>query len=187
MWDFVRERNTTRDIALVNLHKLTRLTIHLTSRWQLDMAHQTLQPETPHQGKIWLILYKPSDNQGNFYLHIPIYIIEPLCLRPRKYLRYLGWCVLGINGRVTLGTQDIGDEGELVDQGVYHYVVDATGFSRFPSVDTRADYRPYSCRSAGTRNRPRSHQTAKHGLILGISTFWIYLDPKQLPRKPYGA
>jgi len=87
---------------------------------------QTLQPETPQQGKIWLILYEPSDDQGNFYLDIPIYVIEPLCLRPRKYLRFLGWCVLGIEGHLKLGTQDIGDEGELVDQGIYHYVVEAT-------------------------------------------------------------
>ena len=38
-----------------------------------------------------------------------------------------------------LGTQDTGDEGELVDQGVYRYVVDATGFSRrSPSIDNCA-------------------------------------------------
>ncbi|KAH9959463.1 hypothetical protein BC827DRAFT_1134615 [Russula dissimulans] len=87
---------------------------------------QELPPETPQQGKLWLILYEPSDGPGNFYLDIPIYVIEPLCLRPRKYLRYLGWCVLGIEGHVILGDQDIGDEGGLVDQGVYHYVVNAT-------------------------------------------------------------
>jgi len=95
----------------------------------MAMAHQTLQPETPQQGRLWLILYEPSDGREHFYLDIPIYVIQPLCLRPRKYLRYLGWCVLGIEGRVMLGTQDIGDEGKLVDQGIYHYVVDATGFS----------------------------------------------------------
>ncbi|KAH9953599.1 hypothetical protein BC827DRAFT_1159154 [Russula dissimulans] len=90
------------------------------------MAHQTPQLKTPQQGKVWLILYDPSDSRGNFYLDIPMYVIEPLCLRPRKYLRYLGWCVLGIEGRVILGTEDIGDEGDLVNQGVYRYVVDAT-------------------------------------------------------------
>ena len=92
------------------------------------MALQTPQPGTPQQGKVWLILHESSDGQGNFYLDIPIYVIEPFCLRPRKYLRYLGWCVLGIEGRLMLGTQDVGDEGELVDQGVYRYVVDETGF-----------------------------------------------------------
>ncbi|KAH9959461.1 hypothetical protein BC827DRAFT_1377170 [Russula dissimulans] len=99
---------------------------------------QELPPETPQQGKLWLILYEPSDGPGNFYLDIPIYVIEPLCLRPRKYLRYLGWCVLGIEGHVILGDQDIGDEGGLVDQGVYHYVVNATGFSHSPLTDNRA-------------------------------------------------
>jgi hypothetical protein len=82
------------------------------------MTSQALQPVIPQQGKLWLILYEPSDGPGNFYIDIPIYVIEPLCLRPRKYLRYLGWCVLGIEGHVILGNQDIGDEGELVDQGV---------------------------------------------------------------------
>lgn len=102
------------------------------------MAHQTLQLETPQQGKVWLVLHEPSDRRGNFYLDISMYVIEPLCLRPRKYLRYLGWCVLGIEGRVMLGAQDIGDEGELVDQGVYHYVINATGFSRSPWIENRA-------------------------------------------------
>ncbi|KAH9959456.1 hypothetical protein BC827DRAFT_1361119 [Russula dissimulans] len=90
------------------------------------MTSQALQPVITQQGKLWLILYEPSDGPGNFYIDIPIYVIEPLCLRPRKYLRYLGWCVLGIEGHVILGNQDIGDEGELVDQGVYHYVVNET-------------------------------------------------------------
>jgi hypothetical protein len=101
------------------------------------MAHQTPQLKTPQQGKVWLILYDPSDSRGNFYLDIPMYVIEPLCLHPRKYLRYLGWCVLGIEGRVRLGTEDIGDEGDLVNQGVYRYVVDATGFSCSPLIDNR--------------------------------------------------
>jgi len=74
----------------------------------------------------------------NFYLDVPIHVIEPLCLHPRKYLRYLGWCILGIEGRVMLGTQDIGDKGELVDQGIYHYVVDTTGFSLSSLIDNRA-------------------------------------------------
>ena len=90
------------------------------------MAHQT-----PEQGKVWLILYEPSDGREFFYLDLPIHVLEPLCLRPRKYLRYLGWCVLGIEGRVMLDKQDIGVEGKLVDQGVYRYIVNATGLSHF--------------------------------------------------------
>jgi len=30
-----------------------------------------------------------------------------------------------------LDKQDIGDEGKLVDQGVYRYIVNATGLSHF--------------------------------------------------------
>jgi hypothetical protein len=32
-----------------------------------------------------------------FYLDIPLDDINPLCLRPRKYLLYLGWCILGLD------------------------------------------------------------------------------------------
>jgi len=125
---------TTRDIPSVRLG----IHLHLHPQWPMAMAYQTPQPEAPQQGKVWRILYEPSDGQGSFYIDIPIHIIEPLCLHPRKYLRYLGWCVLGIEGRVLLGAQDIGDEPELVNQGVHRYVVDATGFSRSPSIDNRA-------------------------------------------------
>jgi len=50
--------------------------------------------------------------------------VSTVCLRPRKYLRYLGWCILGVIGvlKDEQGTR-VALNGKLVDQGVYHYFV----------------------------------------------------------------
>ena len=78
-------------------------------------------PSQPQPGFIHLILLS---QQNPFYLEIPTAIVPTLCLRPRKYLRYLGWCVLGVI--VVLKDEQgnrIALNGELVDRGVYHYIV----------------------------------------------------------------
>ena len=77
----------------------------------------------PPSGFIHLILLSQEDP---FYLEIPTAIVATVCLRPRKYLRYLGWCVLGVIGNVADEQRPgnvIALDGELVDQGVYHYIV----------------------------------------------------------------
>ena len=60
------------------------------------------------------------------YLQIPVNEIGRLCLRPRKYLVFLCWCILGNQGGLA-ETPD-GDEldlnGELNDEGVYYFVQD---------------------------------------------------------------
>jgi hypothetical protein len=59
-----------------------------------------------------------------FYLKIPLNIISLLCLTPRKYLVFLGWCILGVEGVLALehDGDGIDTDGGLDDQGVYHYV-----------------------------------------------------------------
>ena len=75
----------------------------------------------PPPGSVHLVLLS---QENPFYLEIPTAIITPLCLRPRKYLRYLGWCVLGVIGVLQDGQRsEIALDGELVDQGVYYYIV----------------------------------------------------------------
>ena len=65
-----------------------------------------------------------------FYLDIPLDVIDPLCLRPRKYLLYLGWCILGLNEAAVeslalgLAGEDrefhpIDNEGDLEGGGIY--------------------------------------------------------------------
>jgi hypothetical protein len=78
-------------------------------------------PSQPPSGFIHLVLLS---QQNPFYLQIPAAIVPTLCLSPRKYLRYLGWCVLGIIGDLKDEQgNEIALDGELVDQGVYHYIV----------------------------------------------------------------
>jgi hypothetical protein len=72
--------------------------------------------QVPDQGNVRLII------NGDFYLETPY---SSLCCRPRKYLRYLGWCVLGVKGLVAMNYPhpegDIGDEGSLEDKTIYSY------------------------------------------------------------------
>src|SRR5882762_3462038 len=60
-----------------------------------------------------------------FYLQIPIAVINSLCLKPCKYLKFLGWCILGTEGVLSLqdGGNEVDINGTLDAEGVYYYVV----------------------------------------------------------------
>jgi hypothetical protein len=79
------------------------------------------------EGHVRLILL--SDDNSSFYLQIPLGIIESLCLKPCKYLVFLGWCILGVEGRLARedGGSGITTNGSLEDQGIYYYVADDVG------------------------------------------------------------
>lgn len=89
------------------------------------MAHLTPEP-----GYIHLILKEPTAGQLNvspFYLRIPIIDLRSLTLSPLKFLRYLGWCVMGGEGTVAnspTGTQlpEI-NHADVVDRTVYYFTV----------------------------------------------------------------
>jgi hypothetical protein len=93
--------------------------------------------QEPPLGYVHLILYEPE----HFYLAIPIAIIGELCLKPLKYLRYLGWCVLGVLGTLRDANMDVNLDGNLVDQAVYHYQLpqDQQGFSFALIMKSEAD------------------------------------------------
>ncbi len=78
----------------------------------------------PQEGNIQLIVLRPLDSPA-VYLEIPVVHLIPLCIRPRKYLRYLGWCILGVEGHVARDSpqplNDIKDDGELESGSVYSY------------------------------------------------------------------
>ena len=79
------------------------------------------------QGHVRLILL--SVNDSSFYLQIPLDIIGSLCLKPRKYLVFLGWCILGVEGQLARENdgRGISTTGVLEDQGIYYYVTDDVG------------------------------------------------------------
>src|SRR6266849_11106059 len=75
----------------------------------------------PPSGFIHLILLS---QENPFLLEIPIKIVGEVCLSSLKYLRYLGWCFLGIMGDVSDEQGNvIALDGNLVDQSVYRYIV----------------------------------------------------------------
>ena len=80
---------------------------------------------TPQPGFVHLVLKDP------FYLEIPIQTVSRLCLKPLKYLRFIGWCVLGVLGELV---DQMGNgtnlHGTLADQGIYEY--------RIPHTDVAA-------------------------------------------------
>ena len=85
------------------------------------------------------LVLRVGDSSKQFYLQIPLQIINSLCLTPRKYLIYLGWCILWVEGQLAFehGGNIINTDGELENQGVYYYVVtDGIGTFKFSFMYT---------------------------------------------------
>ena|ERR1700722_19601999 len=92
-------------------------------------------------GHVGLILLH-ENLSGSFYLQIPLKTINSLCLKPHKYLLFLGWCILGVEGKLALAHSgdEIDTDGDLVNRGIYHYVVaDGTGTFSFATY-SRTEY-----------------------------------------------
>ncbi|KAF8801171.1 hypothetical protein BYT27DRAFT_7235831 [Phlegmacium glaucopus] len=85
-------------------------------------SHSEQSSSSVPEGHIVLILLQKEES--SFYLQIPLDIIHSLCLKPRKYLLFLGWCILGVEGVLALehNSNGININGDLDDQ-VYYYVV----------------------------------------------------------------
>jgi len=69
-------------------------------------------------------------------LDIPLNSIDSLCLAPRKYLLYLGWCIflaLGLAGEDGI-FHPIDDDGELEGGGIYHLILDDPRPGNYSSV-----------------------------------------------------
>ena len=75
--------------------------------------------------KVYLALtgYESNDKDGNgkggkdcFYLEIPMADIDRLCLKPRMYLVYLGWCILGLDAEYeSLGLGLLREDGIFLE------------------------------------------------------------------------
>jgi hypothetical protein len=76
----------------------------------------------PGRGYVALVLLQ--NRNSAFYLQIPIDTINRLCLKPCKYLLFLGWCILGVEGALALGDDEIDTDEDLDDRGIYHYIPD---------------------------------------------------------------
>jgi len=79
--------------------------------------------DQPQEGNIQLIatVLRPLNDSPTLYLEIPLVHLASLCERPRKYLRYPGWCIMGVEEHWLCHIardspqpeNDIGDEGVL--------------------------------------------------------------------------
>ena len=77
------------------------------------------------QEYVHLILYTDQETGQDLYLRIPLDVIKELNIRPVKYLRYLGWCILGGLGKLTNGKDIHNDSDDLELNGKrYYYSLD---------------------------------------------------------------
>ncbi|KIJ30113.1 hypothetical protein M422DRAFT_268360 [Sphaerobolus stellatus SS14] len=74
---------------------------------------------------IQLVLYNDHSIGHNFYLEIPIWVVTQHCLKPFKYLRYIGCAVLGVEGVIKDGNLDeiSVDDGVFTPGKTYFYVL----------------------------------------------------------------
>ena len=85
------------------------------------------------EGHVALVLLQRGSS--DFYLEIPIAIINSLCLRPRKYLRFLAWCILGNHGKLVIepgGDELDNPDGGVEDQDIYYHDMNI-GYGAFRS------------------------------------------------------
>ena len=97
-----------------------------------------------------LLTYKSS----TFYLQIPLARINSFCLKPLKYLLFLGWCILGVEGELSVqpGGEGVDPDGQLNDQDIYYYVAN-TGVFLYgcPHARTYSIHNKISCRPLTSR------------------------------------
>ena len=66
-----------------------------------------------------------EDKGSSFYLQVPLTTIRASCLKPLKYLLYLGWCILSAEGALSLERDDrdgIDTDEDAAGGEIYYYV-----------------------------------------------------------------
>ncbi|KAJ7689119.1 hypothetical protein B0H17DRAFT_1067041 [Mycena rosella] len=91
---------------------------------------------------------------GGLYLDVPVLAAASLCLYPVKYLRYLGYCILGVDG--TIATDDF-DGAELLDNdainaGSYYFVREGGADVLDHAVDPEALTYSHASQTTNTRD-----------------------------------
>ena len=106
-----------------------------------------------------------EDKGSSFYLQVPLTTIRALCLKPLKYLLYLGWCILSAEGALSLERDDRDgiDTDEDAAGGEIYYYVPAAPLGTFLLLSSRAHRTLTACYlSVHQRSRPscrpRYHQ-----------------------------
>ncbi|KAF8529772.1 hypothetical protein BU17DRAFT_60537 [Hysterangium stoloniferum] len=75
----------------------------------------------PPDTHVHLVLHRGK--KSDFYLEIPVSVVADIVLKPFKFLRYLGWSVLGVGGDLLDGEDMAVDleSTELIARSTYRY------------------------------------------------------------------
>ena len=92
-------------------------------------------------GHVNLILINVEESP--FFLQIPLAIINALVLQPRKYLIFLGWCILGIKGGLRHNGDIIATSGALESGETYYFEADSDEATGTPPVCMRSISNPH--------------------------------------------
>jgi hypothetical protein len=71
-----------------------------------------------------------TDGDSSFYLEIPLVTINANSLDAVKYLLFVGWCVLGAEGLLSLQPDGEELDVDIEEEGIYYYVRDRGVFCR---------------------------------------------------------
>ncbi|KIJ57367.1 hypothetical protein M422DRAFT_773951 [Sphaerobolus stellatus SS14] len=120
---------------------------------------------SPPENHVHLVLHTKVDGT-QFYLEIPVSLITANCLKPLKYLKYLGWCILAIEGvlrleRDKLAGEEVPDMNGQLQGKVYFY-----SLSNNVAVDLdviKARTSTSSSEISGTRAQFRKDLLARDG------------------------
>ena len=102
-------------------------------------------------------------------------IVATLSLSPRKYLRYLGWCVLGVIGVLNDEEgNEIELDGELDDRGVYHYILpDQTVLAHAVDLEVIKQRSQVSSETTGTHKDFRTRVLERDGCCVWTGMYGI--------------
>ncbi|KAJ7624018.1 hypothetical protein B0H17DRAFT_1151420 [Mycena rosella] len=112
-----------------------------------------------------------------FYLDVPFDIASSLCLHPVKFLRFLGYCIFGVDGTIAKDDFD-GDaipDGDPLDQGVYYFVREGIEGVLKHAVDPEA--MTYSHISETTNTRDNFRTVVAERDVFAHSPTGIYIVP----------
>ena len=88
-------------------------------------SHSNSEYKIPNDHVALVLL---EDRGSSFYLQVPLTTIRASCLKPLKYLLYLGWCILSAEGVLSLERDDrdgIDTDEDAVGGEIYYYVLAA--------------------------------------------------------------
>jgi len=75
-------------------------------------------------GHVGLVLLGDGDLESSFYMEIPTDTINANSLNAASYLLFVGWCVLGVEGILSLkpGGAELNPNDNIEEEEIYYYV-----------------------------------------------------------------